>query len=157
MEHKRAPAHTPFSRTGAGRGALRLLLGDLPAASDWRLPAVDLIRAGIPSPRVRKLLEYSSMTDEEAARGLHIARRTLQRRFARREAFGPEESEKFARLAAAFSLAEEVFEDREAARRWLRKPNRALVGRAPLSLLDTEAGTGLVLDVLRRIEHGLYS
>lgn len=43
------------------------------------------------------------------------------------------------------------------AHRWLRKPNRALGGRTPLSLLDTAPGAELVSDVLVRIEHGSFS
>lgn len=59
-----------------------------------------------------------------------------------------------ARIAA---LACEVLGDPEKAARWLRQPNRALAGRAPLSLLDTELGAREVEAVLRRIEYGVFS
>nr|WP_315215725.1 MbcA/ParS/Xre antitoxin family protein [uncultured Duganella sp.] len=39
----------------------------------------------------------------------------------------------------------------------MTQDNRSLGGKAPLSLLDTEAGYELVLDTLGRIEHGIVS
>lgn len=51
--------------------------------------------------------------------------------------------------------AEEALGDAVKARRWLRKPNRALQGRVPLDLPRSEAGARIVEQVLGRIEHGL--
>jgi putative toxin-antitoxin system antitoxin component (TIGR02293 family) len=53
--------------------------------------------------------------------------------------------------------AEEAFGDEEKARRWLSRPNRAVGGHAPLTLLDSDAGALAVERVLGRIEHGVYS
>jgi uncharacterized protein (DUF2384 family) len=39
----------------------------------------------------------------------------------------------------------------------LRRPNRSLNGRAPIDLLDTDAGTQQVAELLDRIEYGVYS
>lgn len=43
----------------------------------------------------------------------------------------------------------------EQATRWLAKPNRAIGGQAPQTLLDDDVGTAIVLQILERIEHGL--
>jgi putative toxin-antitoxin system antitoxin component (TIGR02293 family) len=53
--------------------------------------------------------------------------------------------------------AEKVFGERAKASRWLHKPNRALGGVSPLSLLDTDLGTREVEQILGRIEYGVYS
>ena len=45
----------------------------------------------------------------------------------------------------------------EKATRWLGKPNRALDGQAPETLLETDAGVTSVLQLLVRIEHGIVS
>jgi ribosomal protein S16 len=47
--------------------------------------------------------------------------------------------------------------DTERAVRWLHRPNRALGGPAPLTLLDTDLGAQQVEQLLGRIEHGVYS
>lgn len=49
-----------------------------------------------------------------------------------------------------------VFESKENAQAWLRRPCRALGGISPESLLDKPSGDRLVLDELNRIVHGVY-
>lgn len=51
----------------------------------------------------------------------------------------------------------EVFGDREIAMRWLESPNLALGTRRPIDLLSAPEGIKQVLDVLTRIEHGVFS
>lgn len=41
--------------------------------------------------------------------------------------------------------------------RWLAMPNKALGGKKPLDLLDTELGAKQVEQILGRIESGVYS
>ena len=62
------------------------------------------------------------------------------------------ESDRTLRIARLFARAEDVFEDRAKARAWLQRPNRALGGVTPLSLLDTELGAREVETTLGRIE-----
>lgn len=50
----------------------------------------------------------------------------------------------------------EILRDPERARRWMTSRNRALVGSRPVDLLDSEAGAIEVLEILGRIEHGVY-
>lgn len=57
--------------------------------------------------------------------------------------------------ARILAMADEVFEDRRKAHRWLRKPNGALGSQIPLALLDTEEGGRVVEAVLGRIAHGI--
>lgn len=67
------------------------------------------------------------------------------------------ESDRAVRLARVFAQAEDVFEDRDKARAWLCRPNRALGGKTPLSLLDTDLGVRQVDTIMGRIEHGVFS
>ncbi|MGH8315217.1 MAG: antitoxin Xre/MbcA/ParS toxin-binding domain-containing protein [Steroidobacterales bacterium] len=60
------------------------------------------------------------------------------------------------RMGRLISRADEVFDAREAAVDWLKSPNAALRGNAPLSLLDTDIDAETVLDTLGRIEHGVF-
>ncbi|MCW9708829.1 MbcA/ParS/Xre antitoxin family protein [Fodinibius salsisoli] len=56
-----------------------------------------------------------------------------------------------------FNRGYEVFGSPENFNRWLKSPILALGKTTPLSHLDTEDGVQAVLDVLARIEHGVYS
>jgi putative toxin-antitoxin system antitoxin component (TIGR02293 family) len=83
--------------------------------------------------------------------------RTLQRKRQHRAVLSSDESDRLARLARMLVRAEEAIGDKAKAYSWLVKPNRALGGQSPLSLLDNDTGTLSVERVLGRIEHGVYS
>ena len=118
---------------------------------DW----VEIVREGLPARVLDALAGNLKLTRGELAAALGIAERTLARR--RKEGvFTAEESAKLLRLARVARRAVEVFEKSELALDWLKRPNRALGGETPLALLDTEIGAESVLDVLGRIEHGVF-
>jgi putative toxin-antitoxin system antitoxin component (TIGR02293 family) len=52
-------------------------------------------------------------------------------------------------------MAEATFGSPDDAMDWLSRPTRALDGKTPMELLDTEAGLRQVEDLLTRIDHGL--
>src|ERR1700730_13041591 len=87
---------------------------------------------------------------------LDLPPRTLARRKKPRR-FRSEESDRLVRIASIGTLAEETLGTRAKATVWLRMPNRALGGVAPLSRLDTDVGTREVEDLLIRIAQGVYS
>ena len=60
-------------------------------------------------------------------------------------------------LAPIIERADEVFDSRDLAIDWLNSKNAALSGLTPLSLMDTDVGTESVLDMLGRIEHGVFA
>jgi putative toxin-antitoxin system antitoxin component (TIGR02293 family) len=67
------------------------------------------------------------------------------------------ETGKLLRLARVIGRADEVFDDLDAAVDWLKSPNAALRGNAPLSLLDTDIDAEAMLDTLGRIEPGVFA
>jgi putative toxin-antitoxin system antitoxin component (TIGR02293 family) len=129
------------------------VLGVKPQSSlDW----VGMIREGIPAAAVESILSVAQLSQSELAQALGIPARTLARR-KREGVLNSEESSKLVRLARVVSRASEVFDDPAAAVDWLKSPNAALRGNAPLSLLDTDIGAESVLDTLGRIEHGVFA
>ena len=129
------------------------VLGVRPQSSlDW----VGMIREGIPAGAVESILSVVHLSQSELAQALDIPERTLARR-KREGVLNSEESSKLLRLARVVSRASEVFDDPAAAVDWLKSPNAALRGNAPLSLLDTDIGAENVLDTLGRIEHGVFA
>jgi putative toxin-antitoxin system antitoxin component (TIGR02293 family) len=65
------------------------------------------------------------------------------------------ESDRLSRAVRLAARAEEAIGNAEKAARWLRKPNRALLGRRPLDMVESDADARLVEEVLVRIQHGL--
>ncbi|HUF25915.1 MAG TPA: antitoxin Xre/MbcA/ParS toxin-binding domain-containing protein [Gemmatimonadaceae bacterium] len=119
----------------------------------------EAVRAGFPSAVLDHLLDDLAGWVESQADVYRVvgSARTLQRKRTHRLALSADESDRLARLARLLVRAEEALGDDDVAHRWLTRPNRALGGRAPLSLLDSDAGALAVERVLGRIEHGVHS
>jgi putative toxin-antitoxin system antitoxin component (TIGR02293 family) len=67
-----------------------------------------------------------------------------------------DESDQVVRLARIFTLAVQVFGDREKAWHWLRMPKWLFDGKAPLDLLDTEVGAREIEEELIRLDEGMF-
>ena len=150
---KRTPLHTrkfpSVENVLGGRG----VLGVKPLSPlDW----VPMIREGIPAAAVESVLSAVHVSHSELAQALGIPERTLARR-KREGVLNSEESSKLLRLARVMSRASEIFDGPAAAVNWLKSPNAALRGNAPLRLFDTDIGAECVLDALGRIEHGVFA
>lgn len=111
------------------------------------------IRKGFPQSVVTEIMQSADLTLKELAASLDLSPRSLQRR-RRQGRLAKHESDRLYRLARVMALAKRFIGDAERARRWLKRPNRALGGQAPLDLLDTEPGTRAVENVLGRIAYG---
>ncbi|MDH5923683.1 DUF2384 domain-containing protein [Vibrio splendidus] len=55
-----------------------------------------------------------------------------------------------------FSAALALFETEEAAHQWLEQPVLGLGNRRPIDMLSTSEDTKVVLDVIGRLEHGVF-
>jgi putative toxin-antitoxin system antitoxin component (TIGR02293 family) len=133
-------------------GGKKLLKGDVRSDLDF----VRLVKEGLPTAALEGLVIRGELSAQEVERYI-IPRRTLAHRKRRREPLSREESDKLARLARAFAVAHDTFQNREKASAWMRRPNRALEGAAPVELLDTDGGARLVEQALERIAHGVFS
>lgn len=118
------------------------------------LDFVRLVERGLPRRALDGLVRLGALTRAELEE--IIPRRTLTHLRARRR-LTPEQSDRIARAGGVFAFAHHVFANRDKANRWMRQPNAALQGHAPLSLLRTGSGANLVETVLGRIEYGIYS
>ena len=123
------------------------------------LDLVEAVRAGLPSSALDHLMdELTEWVDSQAEVYRVVGSvRTLQRKRAERTTLSADESDRLVRLARLLVRTEEALGDEEKAHRWLSRPNRALGGQRPLTLLDSDAGALAVERVLGRIEHGIYS
>lgn len=106
---------------------------------------------------LRELSGEFGMGVLELADLLLLARRTVTRRLAGREALTPVESERILRVKRLLGRAQAVFESRDSAKRWFTRALAVLGGKSPLELCATEPGGREVELVLGRIEHGVVS
>lgn len=123
-------------------GAVVRSQADLASAVRMRLPlaALDgLARAGLSPREIERFV---------------IPERTRRHRAARHEKLTVEESDRAVRLARIQTLAEDTFEDRAKAARWLRRDLAALGGETPLAVAGTDAGARLIEIMLARIAWG---
>ena len=83
-----------------------------------------------------------------------IPQRTRRHRAAKNQPLTVEESDRAGRLLRIQTLAEEAFDDKDKAYRWLRRPLAAVGGEAPLTVAQTETGARVVETVLGKIAWG---
>jgi putative toxin-antitoxin system antitoxin component (TIGR02293 family) len=120
------------------------------------LELAELIHEGLPTRSVDAVLR-GGMLDASELHDLVVPRRTLAHRKEKRQSLTPEQSDRLTRVVRVFVRAEEALGAAEKAARWMRKENRALGGRRPMDLLESDVGARMVERVLGRIEHGVYS
>jgi putative toxin-antitoxin system antitoxin component (TIGR02293 family) len=113
----------------------------------------EAIREGFPPGVVEKLMQASGLTLKELADALDLSPRSLQRR-RRTGKLARYESDRLYRLARIVAIANDYLGSHERALRWLKRPNRALGGLAPVAAIDTELGARQVENILGRIAYG---
>ena len=112
---------------------------------------------GVPTQQIDQLTQLLAMSLKEMATLLQIAERTLHR-FRNEGRLDEHSSERLLLLENLTAHGLLVFDGQaNAFANWLRYPLRELKNQAPIQLLNTISGFGLVDDVLTRIEYGVYS
>jgi putative toxin-antitoxin system antitoxin component (TIGR02293 family) len=130
---------------------------NLPKADSSLTAKVDMIRKGLPTASVKRVAGYYEIPESKMAALVGASERSISRGLKEHKPLNPAWSDRLYRLARIGARALEVFESPVTARNWLKRPNRALGGAAPIEVLDTDAGTEQVDELLTRIEYGVYS
>lgn len=123
-----------------------------------RLQLADIVAHGLATQDVEKLAKWASIPVAELTEAVGIAISTFNRRKRDHVALSPADSAGPVRLALAMAKADEVFEnDHDAAVRWFSTPAPALEGRTPMSCMSSEFAAQEVLQLLIRMDQGVYS
>ena len=118
---------------------------------------IDQVQQGLSFKALVSLEAMSGMTASEIASIIAIPARTLARRRVAGK-LAPDESERLLRIAAVFEKAAGLFEgDLPAALAWLRTPKKALRQQSPLTYARSELGAREVLDLIGRLEYGVFT
>jgi len=116
----------------------------------------EALRGGFPYAAFDALVEVLGIKPQELADLIGVASRTLSRRKASRH-LSPIESDRLYRVAHVVLEASETLGSIDKARVWLHRDNRAVGGRPPIDMLDTEIGVRQVEELLHRIRFGIHS
>ena len=118
---------------------------------------IDKVETGFPYAAFEKLATLLETSAGDLALRLRIPARTLQRR-KQSGVLSVEESERLLRLSRIVQATFDLFEgDHKAAIGWLGRKNRALAGETPLEMSSTEPGGEEVLNLIGRLEYGVFS
>lgn len=115
-----------------------------------------LARKGISKKSITALAKQISLTLEEVANVLHISERTLQR-YTPTTLVKTEYADRAIELARLYERGTAVLGSTKAFNSWVKAPNFALNGEIPFDLLDTRIGFEMVLNILGRLEYGVFS
>ena len=114
----------------------------------------DDIARGFPISAVERLRKAMA-PDMRSFGDLVVSEATLKRHRRSRKPLNPAQSERLARLAQVWAMALEVYQDKQTARTFLRRPHQLLHGRTPLEVAaESSAGTRSVEQILGRLKYG---
>jgi putative toxin-antitoxin system antitoxin component (TIGR02293 family) len=114
-----------------------------------------ILKQGLPVDAFDNLRDRLKVSDNLLSNIVQISKRTLNRR--RQDGrLKTDESERIFRIARVYDMALDVFESEEAVVSWLKKPARGLGHKVPLEYSDTDLGAQEVVNLLGRIEHGVF-
>lgn len=130
------------------------LLGKTNNRSGFEL--IHLSREGVAKASLNRLIQQMDISQKEMSQLLHLSPRTIQR-MKETDKLPAAASGQIIEIAKVFVRSKEVLGDEEKAKLWLKSSVEALDGEHPINLLDTPTGIQWVLDVLGRIEYGVYS
>jgi putative toxin-antitoxin system antitoxin component (TIGR02293 family) len=116
---------------------------------------VELTRKGLSVDAAQAIASKLGISVNELSQFVHVSPRTLSRH--KGGILDTNLSDRLMMVGRVFARAVEVFKTEDRATRWLKSRILALGNARPLDLLDTTTGAGMVIAVLGRIEHGVYS
>lgn len=152
-----SPARVLAFKEPAESTTLAHAVFDVPSVVNEPTAVLDQVRDGVEVARLVPVMEALGTNQQEIAELLGTSAKTVARLRKSGGKLDLRASDRTARLVRVFDRAAGVLGDAGRARAWLGEPNDALGGSAPLKWLDTDAGTVEVMNLLGRIEHGIFS
>ena len=121
------------------------------------LSFIEVTQQGIPISIAQTVQKKMKLSNKQFGEMLNLSESTFQRRVKNKSLLSPAESERVIDFSKIIAKGMDVFEDENDFNTWLNSPILALGSKKPLDLLTSSIGREEVLNVLFRIEHGIYS
>lgn len=110
---------------------------------------------GLNKKTALRLQSYLGITLKELSIILDISYRTMQRK-EDHDVLGLSATERILELSELITIGVDVLGSQDNLKKWLHSSIISLGNVTPLSLMDNTFGIRMVIDVLHRIEHGIY-
>ena len=138
------------TQTGKVLGGQRVLGKTVSSLLDLN----DAVERGLPKATLRIVVQriFPDASEQRALMHRIVPEATYKRR---RDRLSPAESERTERLARVVAIAEDVWQDRDQARRFLTTPHPEIGGKTPVDAALTELGARQAEEVMARIVYGL--
>ena len=117
---------------------------------------MQMAQKGVSKIYLEKLKDMANLDYQKLATALAVTRATLINK-KKQDKFNASLSERIVGLADLYDYGFKVFEDKEKFNRWMVAPNKALGGKAPFDIINSQFGREEVKNILGRIEYGVYS
>lgn len=115
-----------------------------------------LAQEGLPKEALLHLMAHLNLSVRATATLLNITQRTIQRK-QDHDLLDASTSEQLIQIAEVYARGIGVFGSSLHFQTWMNLENKALGGKKPLELLRSRYGAQMILEVIGRIEHGIYS
>jgi len=116
------------------------------------------IRKGFLPEEVDFTTQLTGLAQRDLTEKLGLSTRTLQRNLKEKKRLSPEKSDRLFRLQKITGAALDLFDGNVMAmQQWIKTPLPVLNGESPVSYSDTEPGAQFVLDLIDRLENGVFS
>ena len=138
---------------------MRVILGSnnpLSVASLNDMDLISLSRNGVRNSSLKPLSQYLGITMDTMSTLLHTSHRNIQRKDDN-DLLDVYKSERVIEITQVVSKGLELFGTADNLQQWLHSSIMALGGKKPIDLLDTSFGVRMILKLMGRIEHGVYS
>jgi putative toxin-antitoxin system antitoxin component (TIGR02293 family) len=133
------------------------LLPELDEATRPPQEVIEFVSKGLAFDALARVARAYGVTQQVMAGLIGVSPRTLQRRRAN-GCFDASESERLYRFIRLYRRALDVFdEDEDAAREFLTEAQPGLASAVPAEMARSEYGAAEVMDLLGRIDHGVYT
>lgn len=100
--------------------------------------------------------EIAMIPEKDLAQISGLSQRTISR-MSDDQLLPPQSAEVIISIMRTYQRAVEVFESEDTAHKWLKTSLPVLGNQTPLQAVSNRFGAELVLDLLGRMEHGVYS
>ena len=125
-------------------------------ASLTSIEKMQMAQKGVSKIYLEKLKDMANLDYQKLATALAVTRATLINK-KKQEKFNASLSERIVGLADLYDYGFKVFDDKEKFNRWMIAPNKALGGKAPFDIINSQFGREEVKNILGRIQYGVYS
>ncbi len=133
------------------------LLPELDETTQPPQEVIEFVSKGLAFDALARVARAYGVTQQLMAELIGVSPRTLQRRRAD-GCFDAPESERLYRFIRLYRRALDVFdEDEDAAREFLTEAQTGLASAVPTEMARSEYGAAEVMDLLGRIDHGVYT